>query len=108
CLFLFSSYAVPPALDSFPTRRSSDLVYDGNVSLANLQGANRAYIEREIPHIASLMCDSIDALLQQSDVVVIGNGAKAFRQALEQDRKSTRLNSSHVKISYAVFCLKKK
>src|SRR5690606_41417183 len=28
--------------------------------------------------------------------------------ALEEDRKSTRLNSSHVKISYAVFCLKKK
>src|SRR3989442_10035985 len=28
--------------------------------------------------------------------------------ALEQDRKSTRLNSSHVRISYAVFCLKKK
>src|SRR5690606_41905918 len=30
------------------------------------------------------------------------------RELLEQDRKSTRLNSSHVKISYAVFCLKKK
>ena len=30
------------------------------------------------------------------------------RQAAGQDRKSTRLNSSHVKISYAVFCLKKK
>src|SRR5690606_41080230 len=29
-------------------------------------------------------------------------------QATERDRKSTRLNSSHVKISYAVFCLKKK
>src|SRR5436305_14880943 len=29
-------------------------------------------------------------------------------QAREQDRKSTRLNSSHVRISYAVFCLKKK
>src|SRR5690606_41899601 len=29
-------------------------------------------------------------------------------QRLQQDRKSTRLNSSHVKISYAVFCLKKK
>src|SRR5690606_40607233 len=29
-------------------------------------------------------------------------------QALREDRKSTRLNSSHVKISYAVFCLKKK
>src|SRR5690606_39715525 len=31
-----------------------------------------------------------------------------MQQALLQDRKSTRLNSSHVKISYAVFCLKKK
>src|SRR5690349_22194391 len=30
------------------------------------------------------------------------------RRALNQDRKSTRLNSSHVEISYAVFCLKKK
>src|SRR5436309_14921404 len=29
-------------------------------------------------------------------------------QATDRDRKSTRLNSSHVKISYAVFCLKKK
>src|SRR3989442_7058952 len=32
----------------------------------------------------------------------------ARRAALRQDRKSTRLNSSHVRISYAVFCLKKK
>src|SRR5690606_39446437 len=35
--------------------------------------------------------------------------ARRFKPAdLEEDRKSTRLNSSHVKISYAVFCLKKK
>src|SRR5690606_39515982 len=33
---------------------------------------------------------------------------KKFGSGLEEDRKSTRLNSSHVKISYAVFCLKKK
>src|SRR5690606_40111613 len=32
----------------------------------------------------------------------------AITKAAEEDRKSTRLNSSHVKISYAVFCLKKK
>src|SRR5437773_9633988 len=31
-----------------------------------------------------------------------------FREPAEQDRKSTRLNSSHITISYAVFCLKKK
>src|SRR5690606_40397070 len=33
---------------------------------------------------------------------------KWFKTTFEEDRKSTRLNSSHVKISYAVFCLKKK
>src|SRR3712207_9433507 len=46
--------------------------------------------------------DSLDALLQ---------GHRRDRAALagaEQDRKSTRLNSSHANISYAVFCLKKK
>src|SRR5690349_24592048 len=35
-------------------------------------------------------------------------GAAADKDINEQDRKSTRLNSSHVEISYAVFCLKKK
>src|SRR5256885_11631175 len=36
------------------------------------------------------------------------NGVELFRRARELDRKSTRLNSSHLVISYAVFCLKKK
>src|SRR5438034_2531898 len=35
-------------------------------------------------------------------------GPPAFRHSVELDRKSTRLNSSHTVISYAVFCLKKK
>src|SRR5690606_31658796 len=41
---------------------------------------------------------------------VLGQSAKAAKKkaAEDADRKSTRLNSSHVKISYAVFCLKKK
>src|SRR5690606_39591340 len=45
------------------------------------------------------------------DGVVCGDGAvelQAQKLSREGDRKSTRLNSSHVKISYAVFCLKKK
>ncbi len=57
-------------------------VYDKNVSLANLQGANRAYIEQEIPHIASLMRDTIEDVLAVSEVIIIGNGAAEFRQAL--------------------------
>jgi GDP-mannose 6-dehydrogenase len=57
-------------------------VYDKNVSLANLQGANRAYIEHEIPHIASLMADTVDEILDSSEVIVVGNKAPAFRDVL--------------------------
>ena len=42
------------------------------------------------------------------EVLVANNGLDGLRQAREADRKSTRLNSSHALISYAVFCLKKK
>jgi GDP-mannose 6-dehydrogenase len=57
-------------------------VYDHNVSLANLQGANRAYIEQEIPHIATLMSDSIEDIMENSEVVVIGNKGKGFEEAV--------------------------
>jgi GDP-mannose 6-dehydrogenase len=40
--------------------------YDRNVSLARLHGANRAHIEREIPHIATLMCDRGNVKRKQS------------------------------------------
>ena len=59
-------------------------VYDKNVSLANLQGANRAYIEQEIPHIATLMADTIDKVLAESEVIVIGNGAAEFREVVNK------------------------
>jgi GDP-mannose 6-dehydrogenase len=51
-------------------------ILDGHVSLARLVGANRRYIEEEIPHISSLMCDSAEALLAHADVLVIGNAGK--------------------------------
>jgi GDP-mannose 6-dehydrogenase len=61
-------------------------VYDRNVSLARLHGANRAYIEREIPHIASLMRDSPDEVIAASDAIVVGNKAAEFQEALQQTR----------------------
>lgn len=53
-------------------------IYDRNVSLAKLTGANRDYILNHIPHIASLMRDSVDDVLAHAEIVVIGNGAKEF------------------------------
>jgi GDP-mannose 6-dehydrogenase len=62
-------------------------VYDKNVSLARLHGANRAYIEREIPHIATLMCHSMEKVLAESKVIVIGNKSPEFRQVFQQVRQ---------------------
>lgn len=56
-------------------------IYDREVTQARLIGANREYIEREIPHIWSLMRPSIDEVLSESEVVVIGNGSSEFRDA---------------------------
>jgi len=62
-------------------------IYDENVSLARLHGANRAYIEQEIPHIATLMCNSMEEVVTESEVIVIGNKAPEFRQVLQQVRR---------------------
>jgi GDP-mannose 6-dehydrogenase len=62
-------------------------IYDQNVSLSQLRGANRAYIEREIPHIASLVCQSIEELLAECEVIVIGNKGMEFASVLKQVRQ---------------------
>ncbi|HEV8441376.1 MAG TPA: nucleotide sugar dehydrogenase [Methylomirabilota bacterium] len=48
-------------------------ILDPSVAIARLVGANRRYIEEEIPHVAALMCDDAAALLEHAEVVVIGN-----------------------------------
>ena len=58
-------------------------VYDRFVSLANLHGSNRAYIEQEIPHIAALMADDPDDVRSASEVLVIGNGNAEYAQVLD-------------------------
>jgi GDP-mannose 6-dehydrogenase len=54
-------------------------IYDGHVSRANLIGANREYIENEIPHIWTLMRGSVKEVVDFGDVVVIGNATPEFR-----------------------------
>ena len=58
-------------------------VFDENVALASLQGANKTFIETEIPHISSLMHDTIDSLLAASEVLIIGNADPRFRAIVE-------------------------
>jgi GDP-mannose 6-dehydrogenase len=62
-------------------------VYDEKVEPHRLIGANKTFLERELPHIASLMRPSIDAVVAQSEVVVVANSSAAFRQALQLIRE---------------------
>lgn len=53
-------------------------IYDRNVNIASLVGANRDFILNRIPHISRLMVDGIDAVLDHAQTVVIGNQDPEF------------------------------
>ena len=61
-------------------------ILDRSVSIARLAGANRRYIEEEIPHIASLMCESVERLIAHAEVLVVGNDDADSRRALAAAR----------------------
>jgi len=58
-------------------------IYDSDVLVAKIFGANKKYIEKEIPHISSLMCQKIEEVLEESDIIVIGKREKGFKPSLE-------------------------
>src|SRR5690606_42128322 len=58
--------------------------------------------------VDDLLAVDLDAVLLGLLLEGVGDAVLPIDQGAVEDRKSTRLNSSHVKISYAVFCLKKK
>src|SRR5207245_8966674 len=106
--FLFSSLLYPSHLPSFPTRRSSDLnrqllsaffivviLFGVFFTMGYVVGRNSA------PASAASLPSTTVASSQRPEAA-----SPAAPQSAAPDRKSTRLNSSHGSISYAVFCLK--
>jgi GDP-mannose 6-dehydrogenase len=67
-------------------------LYDRDVTLARLFGANKTYIEREIPHISQLMKTSVFEVLDSSDCIVLGNKAEEFKEI------KSKLRDNHVVI----------
>ncbi|HMS85913.1 MAG TPA: nucleotide sugar dehydrogenase [Nitrospira sp.] len=59
-------------------------LYDRHVAMARLIGANKDYINKTIPHLASLMVPSLDILIKECDVIVIGNRDEEFREILSK------------------------
>lgn len=62
------------------------LIYDRDVSLARLVGANREYIERQIPHIAQLMRTNLEEVVNSADVLVVGNRSEEFSDVVREPR----------------------
>src|SRR5699024_12529585 len=95
-------------LTPLPTRRSSDLQLDEDtVPIMNgveLPGGLIPFLAQD----ASLTLDRAVALDDRDQLLAGRLDTDRAGEQLVADRKSTRLNSSHVSISYAVFCLKKK
>ena len=63
------------------------MIFDREVELASLFGANKDYIEQEIPHISSLMRRRLDEVIDQSEVVVLTKRSEEYRAALEQSNR---------------------
>lgn len=61
-------------------------VYDRNVKLAAIKGANKDYILNKIPHISRLMVDDISDVLAHSKTIVIGNGDPEFGNVVRELR----------------------
>src|SRR5687768_18096257 len=102
----FSSYRDAPVLHSFPTRRSSDLLE----AKLRERGDEAFEVENAVLSVLAKMMDNRVPV----NVEYAREQHGKFMQYCDdmeawcKDRKSTRLNSSHGYISYAVFCLKKK
>ncbi|AWN35448.1 nucleotide sugar dehydrogenase [Methylobacterium radiodurans] len=66
-------------------------VFDRNVELAKLTGANRSYLYGVIPHVAELMVDNLDEALAGTDTVVVTANAPEYRAAVERIRPSQQV-----------------
>ncbi len=69
-------------------------IYDQNVRMASIVGANKDYILNKIPHISALMTSSIDEVIAHSDTIIIGNNDPEFKDIL------TRIKDGQVVIDF--------
>lgn len=63
-------------------------IFDSNISLARLIGANKDFIEREIPHLSAILTDKIEDIISASEVIVVGNKDKTFIDSMKLIKKT--------------------
>lgn len=72
-------------------------IFDANVALSRLVGANRAYISQRLPHLGQLLTDDIDAVLNHGEILVVGSRAPEVLDAVAR-RASDQLVVDLVRI----------
>lgn len=76
-------------------------IYDANVVLSRLIGANRAYIRRQLPHVGDLLTDDIDSVLEHGEVLIVGSREPAIADVIDR-AKSDQLIIDLVRLPKAV------
>lgn len=71
-------------------------IYDRNVSQAALLGANREFIEGQIPHIWNLMQDSIQDVVEDAETLVLGNRDEEFREVVSGNEEQVVIDLARV------------
>ena len=87
-------------------------IYDKNVSIAKLVGANKDHIECQIPHLSSLLCQSFDEAISGAEVIVVGNQTPEFIDAVMACRSDQividlvrlPIDTSRMKADYRGIC----
>ena len=74
-------------------------IYDEFVSIARLVGANKEYIQKEIPHVSSLMRSSAEELVSESEVIVVSNASEEFLEVLSQTARADQVIVDLVRIT---------
>nr|MBU1328627.1 nucleotide sugar dehydrogenase [Candidatus Omnitrophota bacterium] len=59
-------------------------IYDKNISIAKIIGSNKAYMQRKITRIQSLLCSSLDDVIKTSEIVIVGHDTKYFQDSLKK------------------------
>jgi GDP-mannose 6-dehydrogenase len=59
-------------------------IHDSNVVLSRLVGANRAYIDQQLPHIGDVLTDDIDELIEHCEILIVGANGPHLAEALEK------------------------
>jgi len=62
-------------------------IYDEEVSLAKLYGANKRYLDETIPHVTSLMESSVSKVLEKSDLVIVSKKTDEFKKEIDANKK---------------------